>query len=133
MTQLNASRRTVLILDRELAFAFWLGQALVQAGYDAFPAKSCEDATEMLNQLNVGIDLLVVSFNLAGARDFATSLRRSQGHLKVLAAVGDGEELTDILPEADAAENKPSLALDDSKIEWLRAIEVLLSWKASAG
>ena len=76
---MNVSRRTVLILDTEVAFAFWLGQALIQAGYDAFPANSCEDATELLSRLNVGIDLLVLNFRLGGARDFAAALRRSPG------------------------------------------------------
>ena len=119
-------RRTVLILDIDLAFVLWLGQLLYQAQYDAFPAKSCEDATELLNKLNVGIDLLVLNFELRGARDFATALRRSQSHLKILAAVGDGEELSAIFPEADAAMKKPSSAVDYSTIEWLRTIEGLL-------
>ena len=74
----------------------------------------------------MGIDLLVLNFGLRGARDFATALRRSQSHLKVLAAVGDGEELSAILPEADAAKNKPGSAVDYAKIEWLRTIEGLL-------
>ena len=119
-------RRTVLILDSDLAFAFWLGQLLDQAQYDAFPAKSCEDATELLNELNVGIDVLVLNFGLRGARDFATALRRSQSHLKILAAVGDGEELSAIFPEADVSKKKPSSAVDCSKSEWLRTIEGLL-------
>ena len=119
--------RTVLILDIDFAFVLWLGQLLHQAQYDAFPAKSCEDATELLNELNVGIDLLVLNFGLRGARDFATALRRSQSHLKILAAVGDGEELSALLPEADAAKKKPSSPVDYSKIEWLNTIESLLA------
>ena len=126
VTDLNVSRRTVLILDTEIAFAFWLGQALIQAGYDAFPARSCEDAIELLNELNVGIDLLVLNFRLGGARDFAAALRRSQSQLKVLVAVGDEEEPGTVFPEADAAKKKPSSAVDCSKIEWLRTIESLL-------
>jgi len=120
-------------LDRELAFAFWLGQALIQAGYDAFPAKSCEDAAQMLNELNVSIDLLVVSFGLAGACDFAAELRRSQNQLKILATVDDGEELGATFPEADATKIKPALTLNDSKIDWLRAIERLFLHDANTG
>ena len=125
VTDLNVSRRTVLILDSELSFAFWLGQALDQSGYNAFPAKSCEDATELLNQLNVRIDLLVVSYGLAGARDFASALHDSQSQLKVLVAMGDGEEVSDIFSAADAARKKPCPAVNESKIEWLRTIEGL--------
>jgi hypothetical protein len=84
--------RTVLIVDRELGFVFWLGQALDRAGYQALPAKSCEDAAELLKQLNVEIHLLIVGHSLEGAGAFADSLRRSQGHLKVIDVIGDGEE-----------------------------------------
>ena len=121
------NKRTVLILDRELAFAFWLGQALDQAGYDAFPAKSCEDAAELLTHLTVSIDLLVVGYASADAVAFANALRRSQRHLKVLGAVGDGEASNSIFAEADAVQRKPSSAVGASKTEWLRIIEGLLS------
>jgi hypothetical protein len=76
--------RTVLIVDPELGFVFWLGQALDRAGYQALPAKSCEDAAELLKQLNVEIDLLIVGHSLAGAGAFADALRHAQGHLSCL-------------------------------------------------
>jgi len=118
--------RTVLILDREVAFAFWLGQTLDQAGYDAFPAKSCEDATALLSQFQIQVDLLVVGSASAGTVAFAGALRRSQRQLKVLAAVGDMEEPDSIFSEADAVKNKPSSAGSAAKMEWLRTIESLL-------
>ena len=124
---MDAGKRHVLILDRDLAFAFWLGQALDLAGYDAFPAKSCEDATELLTHLNVSIDLLVVGYASPGAVALANALRRSQPHFKVLAAVAEGEEAISIFTEADAVLSKPSSAVSASKAEWLRTIEGLLS------
>jgi len=127
VADLELVKRNVLILDRDLAFAFWLGQALDLAGYDAFPAKSCEDATELLTHLNVSIDLLVVGYASPGAVALANALRRSQPHFKVLAAVAEGEEPTSIFAEADAVQSKPSSAVSASKTEWLRTIESLLS------
>src|SRR5260370_6183096 len=47
--------RTVLIVDRELGFVFWLSQALDEAGYRAFPAKSIPDANNLLLELNIEI------------------------------------------------------------------------------
>ena len=121
MPKLPTSRPTVLILDRELGFAFWLGQTLDLSGYNAFPARSCEDAAELLKHLKTSIDLLVLGSASANAVVFADSLRRSQGKLKVLAAVGDGEELGSIF-SPDAVQTKTA-----SSKEWLRTIDRLLS------
>src|SRR5687767_6579465 len=84
--KVKKGRRTILILDRELGFAFWLGQTLDLSGYNAFPAKSCEDAAELLKHLKTPIDLLVLGSASAKTAVFADSLRLSQRQLKVLAA-----------------------------------------------
>ena len=126
MPNLPKSKRTVLILDRELGFAFWLGQILDFSGYNAFPAKSCEDAAELLNHLKTPIDLLVLGSASARALAFADSLRRSHRQLKVLAAVGEGAEPSSIF-SADAVQNKPSTAASVSSMDWLRTIDALLS------
>ena len=115
--------KTVLIVDRELGFVFWLGQALDRAGYQALPAKSCEDAAELLNQLNVEIDLLIVGHSLPGASAFADELRRSQGYLRVIAVIGDGEEPSSPFPGANASQPMLSGVDEASETEWLEAIE----------
>ena len=115
--------RTVLIVDRELGFVFWLGQALDRAGYQALPAKSCEDATELLKQLNVEIHLLIVGHSLDGAGAFAGALRRSQKQLKVIAVIGDEEEPGSAFSEADASQFMLSGVDEGSETEWLETIE----------
>lgn len=120
-------RRTVLILDRDPGFAFWLGQILDQAGYDAFPAKNCEDATALLRQFQIQVDLLVVGFASGSASRFVDNLRRTQHQLKVLAAVEDVGEPDSIFSEADAVQNKASSIWTTAKIEWLQKIESLLA------
>lgn len=115
--------RTVLIVDPELGFVFWLGQALDRAGYQALPAKSCEDAAELLKQLNVEIDLLIVGHSLAGAGAFADALRHSQGHLKVISVIGDADEPSAAFPGADASQFMLSGVDEASETEWLETIE----------
>src|ERR1700687_4957703 len=115
--------RTVLIVDPELGFVFWLGQALDRAGYQALPAKSCEDAAELLKQLNVEIHLLIVGHSLAGAVAFADALRDSQGHLKVISVIGDGDEPGSAFPGADASQLMLSGVDEGSKTEWRETIE----------
>ena len=125
--------RTVLIVDPELGFVFWLGQALDRAGYQALPAKSCEDAAELLKQLNVEIDLLIVGHSLAGACAFADDLRHSQGHLKVISVIGDGDEPSVAFPGADASQFMLSGVDEASETEWLETIEGIFSQEEAAG
>jgi hypothetical protein len=118
--------RTVLIVDRDLGFVFWLGQALDNAGYRALPAKSIGDAATLLGQMNLEIDLLIVSLFLEGAAEFADALRRFQGHLKVIAVIGEWEEPSSALRGADASERRPLSLGDVSRIQWLRTIQRVL-------
>jgi len=111
-------------VDKDLGFVFWLGQSLDNAGYQALPAKSIGDATALLGQVNLEVDLLIVSPSLEGAYAFAESLRRFQGHLKVIAVVDELEVPSCVFPEADASESRP---LDKvSRIQWLQTIQRVL-------
>ena len=76
--------KTVLIIDPDLGFVFWLGWVLGDAGWQALPAKGFSEATDLLSQLHMEIDLLVVNPFLTGATDFVDTSRCSQPNLKVL-------------------------------------------------
>ena len=115
--------RTVLIVDSDLAFVFWLGQALDKAGYQAFPAKSIPDASTLLLEANLHIDLLIVGPSTLGAAAFAAALRRSQGHLKLIGLIGNGEDPAATLPGTDASRRKPLLVDGASIREWLETIQ----------
>lgn len=123
----SKARRTVLILDDDIGFAFWLAQILDKAQYDAFLAQSCEGATELLAQLQNPVDVLVMGFPSADAVAFAGALRRSQRQLKLLAAVGEAGGPVPRSLKVDAVLYKPSAARRGSKLEWLRTVNGLLS------
>ena len=110
-------------MDRDLGFVFWLGQTLDDAGYQALPAKSIRDATALLGQLNLEIDLLIVNPSLDDARGFADALRRFQGHLKVIAVIGEWEGPSSAFPGADALEYKPLNQDNVSRAQWLQTIQ----------
>ncbi len=57
---------TVLIVDDDLAFLWWLGEVFAEAGYQAAPALDCRQALVLLKQLDLDLDLLVVNPKLAG-------------------------------------------------------------------
>jgi DNA-binding NtrC family response regulator len=124
--------RTVLIVDRDLGFVFWLGQILNRAGYRAFPAKTCEDAVELLSRLNLEIHLLIVDGSMAGAVELAGGLRCRQTHLKVIALTGEGEERSAAFPGADASHRRCSSGDATSQKEWLAAIEGVFARTSSA-
>jgi DNA-binding response OmpR family regulator len=115
--------RTVLIVDRDLGFVFWLGQILDRAGYRALPAKTCEDAAELLSRLNLEIHLLIVDGSLASAGELADGLRCRQRHLKVIALTGEVEERSSAFPGADASHRRCSSGDATSEKEWLATIE----------
>jgi hypothetical protein len=116
---------TILIVDSDLGFVFWLGHALDAAGYFSLPAKSIPDASELLRLLNREVDLLVLNCSLFGAADLIGSLRRSQPHLKVLAAGDPGEPVSDV-HGVDLTENKPAAPDETSARRWLQSIRRLL-------
>lgn len=110
-------------MDRELGFVFWLGQALEKAGYQTLPAKSIPDASALLLETNIEIDLLIVGHSMMGAVAFAAALRRSQRHLKVIVLVGQTENGAAAYPGVDAWRRKPCRVDKASIREWLDTIQ----------
>jgi DNA-binding response OmpR family regulator len=118
---------TVLIVDRDLGFVFWLGQLLTKSGYQTLPAKSCESASELADRLNLPIDILIVGNSLTSASVLAEALCRSNRHLKVIAVLDDGEAAASAFSGADATQYRPSRLDEGSKTEWLKTIEGVLT------
>jgi hypothetical protein len=82
-------RKTVLIVDRDLGFVFWLGSALGGAGYKVFPAKGVPEATALISELKLELDLLIVNSSLDGAGNLVDAVRYSRRELKSLSVRGD--------------------------------------------
>ena len=74
---------TILILDDDLGFSFWLGQTLSTAQCSAVPAATVSAAAELIGQFRLIIDLVIMNPRVPGAMDFTRNLRREQGHLRV--------------------------------------------------
>src|SRR3974377_29593 len=53
-------KTTVLIIDWDLAFAFWLGQALDLAGHNALPVRSTRAAYELIRDHRLSVDMIVI-------------------------------------------------------------------------
>src|SRR5579872_1797384 len=76
--------KTVLIIDNDLGFVFWLGHVLDAASYLAFPARSVPDAVMLVMQLGLSVYILAINPALPGASDLIASVHRSQRDVRVV-------------------------------------------------
>ncbi|MBZ5579284.1 MAG: hypothetical protein LAP40_22205 [Acidobacteriia bacterium] len=74
---------TILILNDDLGFALWLGQALSASTCEALPATTVSEAAALIGHFKLIIDLVIVNPRVPGAVDFTRTLRRAQGRLHV--------------------------------------------------
>lgn len=119
--------KSVLILDPDLGFLVWLGQALAIGGYLGVPAPSVPEAIALIGKLDLVIDLLVLDPTLPGAGEFARSLRTAQGRLRVIAVIGSMEDLNAAFQGVDAVRFRPILANDVEASKWLTTVRRLLA------
>jgi len=124
------SQQTVLIVDDDLGFVFWLGRALDESGFAAFPARSIPDAQALLRELKLSLDLLIVNPALPGTAEFIDGLRQSEAGFKVIAVTEDVEQPWDSPLGAIATRPKPRGRDDISKWEWLHLILSVLTREA---
>jgi response regulator RpfG family c-di-GMP phosphodiesterase len=116
---------TVLIINNDIGFTFWLGQTLNEAGYATLPARGVSDAVELLSEHKVQPDLLIINPASPGVLDLIADLRRSQVRLKVIASI-EGEEQAFNLLGVDRLLLKPVGADETVRVKWLETIEGLL-------
>jgi len=121
--------RAILLIDTDLGFLFWLGQALDRAGYEAFPAKGIPDAIALLADLHLTVGSVILNCSLPGAENFIAALRQSQNHLKVISLV---EHEQSLISGIDAVLCKPSEINEHSKAELVKMVQRVVTFKSMA-
>jgi TonB family protein len=124
----NSSRpqvKTAFILDPDIGFGFWLARGLDQSDYQSFPARSVADASALLDELRIGVDLLILNAALPDTAELIESLRRLNEELKVVALIGDQPRLPGIAARVDLCCRKPDRT-DAKRLEWIAHVEELL-------
>jgi DNA-binding response OmpR family regulator len=112
--------KNILIVDNDLGLMFWLGAALVDAGYRAWPAGSLAEAISVVGRKpSMRLDLLIVNASLPGVSKLIAHFRRTQPHLNVMALGPQGGTL----PGVNYFEATPGLMDDAAKQEWVRAVK----------
>jgi len=126
---LAKAAKTVLIVDEDLGFVFWLGRLLNETGYQAWPARSGDEAAALLNEIGVAVDLLVINPNTAGAAAFVEDQRRFADFKTIAIHPPDVPlQVEDDAPFAgiDADLAKPGRPNDLAAFEWMGVIDSLL-------
>jgi DNA-binding response OmpR family regulator len=117
--------KTVLIVDPDLGFAFWLGHTLDQVGFDALPARSVPDAVQLLEELNAAVDLLLLNTALPDAASFVADLRLRQRPFKVI-AIHDRPETSEPFVQADATRFKTEAVDEVARQDWIQTVKAML-------
>ena len=118
----------VLLVDGDLGFTFWLSQLLASVGHTVIPASSPENALDLLGALDVALDLVIIDFALAGAKELVDSLRACAFPVNVMALV-DSDEPRDRLPASwrpDGFYSRPSEMDARTNRHWLSLIQSAL-------
>jgi len=119
--------KTVLIIDTDLRFAFWLGRGLDQAGYLALPASNVTSAKRLVAEMSATVDLVVISAAMPDSDSFLADLSRARSGLTVIAVLDEPGPNRIVLPKADLLENKPVDLSEDAKREWVGVVELALA------
>ena len=121
--------KTVLLVDDDLGFAFWLGQALDRAGYETWPAHSVPAAESLLAAVRLAVDLLVINASLPRAPAFATHLGRRKAGFKVIAVYERPDDVVRPFPEANVVHQKPQTIDTAARLEWVQLVTGVLAAK----
>ena len=116
--------KNILIVDDDLGFIFWLGEVLIGAGYQPWPACTPADALWVVDRKPlVRLDLLIVNASLPGVSKLIAHFRHTQQHLRVM-ALGPKKKT---LPGVNAWRVTPGLSDDSAKQEFVRAVKYMSS------
>jgi DNA-binding NtrC family response regulator len=75
---------TVLIVDQDLGFVWWLGEILHSGGCTVVPALNCQQALTLVKESRLNLDLILVDPTLTGVPSMLETIRAAQDGIKVL-------------------------------------------------
>jgi hypothetical protein len=117
---------TLLIVDNDVGFLWWLGELFTEAGYRAVPALNPSQALAAVKKFHIQPDLLVVNPALTGVARLVTALERLDSDIKIV-LIREGP-LGVKYPRFryDATLTRPSGWEPISRTDWLRKLRTML-------
>ena len=125
-SDLASASQSVLIVDDDLGFVFWLGELLAEAGYAAVPALDCEQAISHLKHFHVTVSAAIVNPGLEGVSRLLQNLWKANQQLRIVVVPEPGAPAP-LGITAYAVLEKPSGWESLSRQEWLRKVRKALA------
>ena len=119
-----ASGPTVLILDNDLGFVWWLGEIFSELGYDAVPALSCPQALSMIKELDLSVDLVILNPELPGISPIIRAMQHAHPAARIVMIGESTPRAIEGLPIHGTLE-RPSGWEPTSRQEWLIKAKLL--------
>ncbi len=116
---------TVLIVDKDLGFVWWLGEILREAACDVVPALNCKQAVSITKKLEMKVDVVVVNPRLAGVSKMIQTLSDAGRPLKIV-VIGDRNVHSMRTIPSHATLQRPSGWEQISRQEWLDRVRKIL-------
>jgi hypothetical protein len=116
---------TVLIVDEDLGFVWWLGEIFHELGCRAVPALSCREALSLAETAKLTVDLIVVNPALSGVREMVKTLRTVRS--PKIVAIPQPRGLRRLGPDVHAVLERPSTGETVSRSKWIRTVRGILA------
>ena len=115
---------TILIVDEDVGFLWWLGELFNDLGYRSLPALSSPQAISLLSASFKSIDLLIIDPRLTGASHLIQVLSETRAVKVVLIQGPEPYEIRGI--QAAASVERPFGRATVSRAEWRQKLQRLL-------
>lgn len=117
---------TLLIVDSDVGFLWWLGEIFTEAGHYAVPALNCMQALAAVKKYHLQVDFLLVNPSLTGVARLVTSLQAGGRDFKIVLIREGMLGLEYPGFRYDANLTRPNGWEQVSRAEWLQKVRALL-------
>lgn len=124
----------LLVVDRDLGFAFWLAKVLDNAGYEAFPARGVHEAFTLLRvvpSLETNLRMIIINSDQPSGGHLVSNCRNGQPDLQVVWLRDHADDAED-MEAPDIQRRKPADATTPECKELLVTIGRLLAFRPTA-
>lgn len=116
---------TILIIDDDLGFLMYLGRILADAGYQALPALSIQEAVDLIRRLRTQVELVVLPLS-TDLNHVIPALTVGTARPKVIATEDTTQPKYAIAAIVDDVLVKPSSREEPQPRQWLDVVRRVL-------
>lgn len=115
---------TVLVVDEDVGFIWWLAELLAEVGYRSIPALGCRQALALMKGTGSAVEIALINPRLRGAARLVLVLRHYRISKIVLIQEPGVPHLA--MEGALSSIEKPAGSAPVSRVEWRQKVQRLL-------